>query len=55
MNIFDVEMKILNTEVFPHHNIADLNSRKTSLCFDQLGETFTVKGNNHPQLPSQLL
>ena len=40
MNISDVDMKILNTEVFPQHNIADLNSDKNILLFRSVWRSF---------------
>ena len=46
LNIFDVAMKALHTDIFPQHNIANMNSDKTSY-FDQSGKTFTVEGNTH--------
>ena len=29
MNVFDAEIKVLDTEIFPQHTIADLNSGTT--------------------------
>ena len=43
----DVATKVLGTELFPEHNIADLNSGITLSVFVQSGEVFTVKGNKH--------
>ena len=33
MNVFDAETKILDTEIFPQHIIADLNSGITFVLF----------------------
>ena len=46
MIVFDVETKVLHTEIFPQHTIVDLSSGISS-CFVQSGEAFTVKGNKH--------
>ena len=32
MTVYDVATKVLDTEVFPQHNIADLNSGITLFC-----------------------
>ena len=46
MIVVEVETKVLETEIFPQHTIADLNSA-LQLLFFQSGEAFTVKGNKH--------
>ena len=43
MIVYDVAKKLIDTELFPEHNIADLNSD----IFVQSREAFTVKGNTH--------
>ena len=35
MNVFDAEIKVLDTEIFPQHTIADLNSGITFILFSQ--------------------
>ena len=48
MIIYDVATKLLEIEVFPQHNIADLSSGITLIVlFLQSEEAFTVKGNKH--------
>ena len=44
MTVYDVETKVLGTELFAQHNIADI------YCFIQSGEAFTVKGNKHTHI-----
>ena len=45
MIAFDTEIKVPDTEIFPKHAMADLNS----YCFTQSGEAFKVKGNTDTQ------
>ena len=45
--VYDVATKVLDTEIFPHHTVADLNLWHYIYCFVQSGEAFTVKGNKH--------
>ena len=48
MIVYDVETKVLDTEIFPQHTIANLNLWHYIYCFFfQSGEAFTVKGNKH--------
>ena len=42
MNIFYVDMKVLDTEQLQQHSIADLNSGDTFHSFVQLGRTLTI-------------
>ena len=42
MNVFYVDMKVLDTEQLRQRNIADLNSSEIFHSFVQLGRTFTV-------------
>ena len=46
MIVFDMETKLLDTEIFPQDTIVDPSSGISS-CFVQSGEAFTVKGNKH--------
>ena len=46
MNAFDAGIKVLDTEIFPQHAIADLNS---GIAFIAIHSTYTVKGNKHTQ------
>ena len=52
MNVFDTGMKILDTELFPQHNIANLNSGNMH-CFVQLQAAFTMKENKHTHAHTQ--
>ena len=45
MIVFDVAIKVLDTETFPLPTITDLNPGITLTVFFQSGEAFTVKGN----------
>ena len=45
MIVYDVATKVLDTELFPQHTIADVNSG--IYCFVQSGEAFTLKENKH--------
>ena len=47
MIIYDVAIKVLGTEIFPRHTIADLNLWYYIYYFVQSGEAFTVKGKKH--------
>ena len=47
MIAYDVETKVLDTEIFPQHTIANLNLCHYIYCFFRSGEAFTVKGNKH--------
>ena len=47
MIVYDVATKVLDTELFPQHNIAGLISGITFIVLFQSGETFTVEGNTH--------
>ena len=42
MNVFYVDMKVLDTEQLRQRNIADLNSSEIFHSFVHLGRTFTV-------------
>ena len=53
MIVVELETKVLETEIFPQHTIADLNSA-LQLLFVQSGEAFTVKGNKHTHTPSRV-
>lgn len=53
MNDFDAGLKIIDTELFLHHNITDLNFGKTFYCFAQSGETFTEKRHKHAHMHKQ--
>ena len=44
VHVFGVEIKVLDTEIFPQYTITNLNSVITSY-FIQSGEAFTMKGN----------
>ena len=46
MIAYDVAIKVLDTEYFSQHNIADLISGITSVSFHS-GKAFTVEGNAH--------
>ena len=46
MIVYDVGTKVLDTEIFPQHTMADLNIWYY-LLFVQSEEAFTVKGNKH--------
>ena len=46
LNFFKAETKVLDTEIYPQHTIADLNYG-TTFVFFQLGEAFRMKGNKH--------
>ena len=46
MIVYDVATKVLDTEIFLHHTIADLNLWYYIYCFAQ-SEAFTVKVNTH--------
>ena len=50
MNLSDSEINVLNTEIFLHHSIADLNSSVTFYCFFLSEEVFTVKGNKYTHI-----
>ena len=45
MIVFDAESKVLDTNIFPQHTIADLNSG--IYCFVQSGESFKLKRNEN--------
>ena len=44
---YDVVTKVLDSEIFPQHTIADLKLWHYIYCFVQSGEAFTVKENAH--------
>ena len=44
VHVFGVEIKVLDTEIFPQYTITNLNSVIISY-FVQSGEAFTMKGN----------
>ena len=46
--VFDVETKVLDTEIFSQHTITDLNSLHY-ISFAQSEEAFTVEGNKRIQ------
>ena len=47
MIVFDVATKVLDTEIFPQHTIADLNLWHYIHCFVQSEKVFTMKENKH--------
>ena len=47
MTVYDIATKVIETEIFPQHIIADLNLWYYIYCFVQSGQAFTVKGNKH--------
>ena len=47
INICEAEMKILDTEVFPKHAIADMNSEIKFHYFVKSGKALSLKGNVH--------
>ena len=47
MIFFYAEIKVLDTDIFLQHTIADLISGIKFYCFVHSGETFTLKGNTH--------
>ena len=50
MVVYDDATKVLDTEIFPQHTIADLNLWHY-ICF-QSGEDFTVNRNKHTHIQS---
>ena len=44
---YDVAPKVLDTEIFPQHNIAGLIPGITFIVLFQSGEASTVEGNKH--------
>ena len=47
MIVFDVATKVLDTEIFPQHTVADLNLWHYIHCFVQSEKVFTMKENKH--------
>ena len=47
MIVYDVATKVLDEEVFPLQNIADLISGITFIVLFSQAKSFTVKGNKH--------
>ena len=47
MIVYDVAMKVLDTNWFPQHNIAGLISGITFVILFQSGEAFTMERNTH--------
>ena len=45
--VYDLATKVIDTEIFPQHNIAGLISGIAFIVFVQSGEAFTVAGNKH--------
>ena len=54
MIVYDVTMKVLDTEKFPQHNIADLISGITFIALFQSGKASTVEGNKHTHTKVQI-
>ena len=53
MIVFDVATKLFDTEKFPQHTIADLNSDIVFIMFGQAGEAYTLKGNKNTNTRNQ--
>ena len=47
MIVYDMVMNVLDTKLFPQHNIAGLISGITFIALYQSGEASTVEGNKH--------
>ena len=50
---YDVVTKVLDSEIFPQHTIADLKLWYYIYCFVQSGEAITVKENTHTHTHTQ--
>ena len=50
MIVYDVATKVLDTELFPQHTIAELNSGITFFFIQP--EDFAMKANNHTHIHS---
>ena len=55
MILYDGETKVLDTEQFPHDNIAGLYIWQYIDRFVQSGETLTVDGNTHAHTHTRTL